>query len=72
MASGAGVEEKSRRARDSGAATSVFLFLKKNSVGNGHGTGITLLSLKSLCGGGVPFSHPSLGLCVFFLSYSQL
>ena len=29
----------------------------------------TLLSLKSLCGGGVPFSHPSLGLCVFFLSF---
>ena len=28
----------------------------------------TLLSLKSLCGGGVPSSHPSLGLSVFFLS----
>ena len=29
----------------------------------------TLLSLKSLCGGGVPSSHPpSLGLAVFFLS----
>ena len=27
----------------------------------------TLLSLKSLCGGGVPSSHPSLGLSVFFL-----
>ena len=26
-----------------------------------------LLSLKSPCGGGVPFSHPSLGLPVFFL-----
>ena len=26
-------------------------------------------SLKSLCGGGVPFSHPSLGLSVFFLSF---
>ena len=30
----------------------------------------TPLSLKSLCGGGVPFSHPSLGLSVFFLSFS--
>ena len=29
----------------------------------------TLLSLKSLCGGGVPFSHPSLGLSVFFPFY---
>ena len=29
----------------------------------------TLLSLKSLCGGGVPSSHPSLGLSVFFLSF---
>ena len=28
------------------------------------------LSLKSLCGGGVPFSHPSLGLSVFFLSFT--
>ena len=28
--------------------------------------------LKSLCGGGVPFSHPSLGLCVFFLSFFSL
>jgi len=28
----------------------------------------TPLSLKSLCGGGVPSSHPSLGLSVFFLS----
>ena len=28
------------------------------------------LSLKSLCGGGVPSSHPSLGLYVFFLSLS--
>ena len=27
----------------------------------------TLLSLKSLCGGGVPSSHPSLGFSVFFL-----
>jgi len=27
------------------------------------------LSLKSLCGGGVPSSHPSLGLSVFFLSF---
>jgi len=27
----------------------------------------TLLSLKSLCGGGVPSSHPSLGMSVFFL-----
>ena len=27
----------------------------------------TLLSLKSLCGGGVPSSHPSLELSVFFL-----
>ena len=26
-----------------------------------------LLARQSLCGGGVPFSHPSLGLCVFFL-----
>ena len=26
------------------------------------------LQLKSLCGGGVPSSHPSLGLAVFFLS----
>ena len=26
-------------------------------------------SLKSLCGGGVPCSHPSLGLSVFFLSF---
>ena len=24
---------------------------------------------NSLCGGGVPFSHPSLGLSVFFLSF---
>ena len=30
---------------------------------------ITPLSLKSLCGGGVPSSHPSLGLSVFFLSF---
>ena len=30
----------------------------------------TLLSLKSLCGGGVPSSHPSLGLSVFFLSFA--
>jgi len=29
----------------------------------------TLLSLKSLCGGGVPSSHPSLGLSFFFLSF---
>jgi len=29
----------------------------------------TLLSLESLCGGGVPSSHPSLGLSVFFLSF---
>ena len=29
----------------------------------------THLSLKSLCGGGVPSSHPSLGLSVFFLSF---
>jgi len=29
----------------------------------------TLLCLKSLCGGGVPSSHPSLGLSVFFLSF---
>ena len=29
-------------------------------------------SLKSLCGGGVPFSHPSLGLSVFFLSFSPI
>ena len=28
----------------------------------------TTLDLKSLCGGGVPSSHPSLGLSVFFLS----
>jgi len=28
--------------------------------------------LKSLCGGGVPFSHPSLGLSVFFLSFFGL
>ena len=28
-----------------------------------------LHSLKSLCGGGVPSSHPSLGLSVFFLSF---
>ena len=26
---------------------------------------------KSLCGGGVPSSHPSLGLSVFFLSFRQ-
>ena len=30
---------------------------------------LTHLSLKSLCGGGVPSSHPSLGLSVFFLSF---
>ena len=30
----------------------------------------TLLSLKSLCGGGVPSSHPSLGVPVFFLSFA--
>ena len=29
----------------------------------------TVPSLKSLCGGGVPSSHPSLGLSVFFLSF---
>ena len=29
----------------------------------------TLLPLNSLCGGGVPSSHPSLGLSVFFLSF---
>ena len=29
----------------------------------------TLPSLKSLCGGGVPSSHPSLGLSVSFLSF---
>ena len=29
----------------------------------------THLSLKSLCGGGAPSSHPSLGLSVFFLSF---
>ena len=28
------------------------------------------LSLKSLCGGGVPSSHPSLGLSVFLLSFT--
>ena len=28
---------------------------------------VDVKGLKSLCGGGVPFSHPSLGLCVFFL-----
>ena len=32
----------------------------------------TPLSLKSLCGGGVPSSHPSLGLSVFFLSFFQI
>jgi len=32
----------------------------------------TLLSLKSLCGGGVPSSHPSLGVSVFFLSFAGL
>ena len=32
----------------------------------------TPLSLKSLCGGGVPSSHPSLGLSVFFLSFFTL
>ena len=31
-----------------------------------HGTSCP--ALKSLCGGGVPSSHPSLGLSVFFLS----
>ena len=31
----------------------------------------TLLSLKSLCGGGVPSSHPSLGLSGFFLFFSH-
>ena len=30
------------------------------------------LSLKSLCGGGVPSSHPSLGFSVFFLSVTCL
>ena len=37
----------------------------------GDGWRITPLSLKSLCGGGVPSSHPSLGLSVFFL-FSKL
>jgi len=32
---------------------------------------LTHLSLKSLCGGGVPSSHPSLGLSVFFLSFRR-
>ena len=32
-------------------------------------TELPLLSLKSLCGDGVPFSHPSLGLSVCFLSF---
>ena len=31
----------------------------------------TPLSLKSLCGGGMPSSHPSLGLSVFFLKKSR-
>jgi len=30
---------------------------------------VTSFLLKSLCGGGVPSSHPSLGLSVFFLSF---
>ena len=33
----------------------------------GIGRRTTPLSLKSLCGSGVPSSHPSLGLSVFFL-----
>ena len=32
----------------------------------------TLLPLKSLCGGGVPSSHPSLGLSAFFLSFLDM
>ena len=31
--------------------------------------GRNVVTLKSLCGGGVPSSHPSLGLSVFFLSF---
>ena len=38
---------------------------RRPRVGDGYST--TLLSLKSLCGGGVPSSHPSFGLSVFFL-----
>ena len=38
----------------------------------GWATGLTPhFSLKSLCGGGVPSSHPSLGLSVFFLSFTR-
>ena len=36
-----------------------------------HNTGHTPL-LKIPCGGGVPSSHPSLGLSVFFLSFTQV
>ena len=34
-----------------------------------HSTSSHPPSVKSLCGGGVPSSHPSLGLSVFFLSF---
>ena len=39
------------------------------SAPSADGWRITPLSLKSLCGGGVPSSHPSLGLSIFFLSF---
>ena len=32
---------------------------------------LSMNELKSLCGGGVPSSHPSLGLSVFFLSMNE-
>ena len=41
------------------------LLRKKRTVGVDNDTGRN----KSLCGGGVPFPHPSLGLCVFLLSF---
>ena len=34
-------------------------------------TNAVLSTLKPLCGGGVPSSHPSLGVSVFFLSALQ-
>ena len=47
---------------------SCFFFLSFSDWGTAS---TTLLSLKSLCGGGVPCSHPSLGLLGPFLSFSD-
>ena len=47
-----------------------FDVMKTNARRTWHiALGTTPLFLKSLCGGGVPSSHPSRGLSVFFLSF---